>query len=90
MEKDFLSENFSGGTNGEIMLNCALDALHKEDFCMADVLVISDFEFSDPSSKTVEAIHVAQSQGTKFYGLRMRAANYVCSYNQLFDKMWVV
>ena len=72
------------------MLNCALDALHKEDFCMADVLVISDFEFSDPSSKTVEAIHVAQSQGTKFYGLRMRAANYVCSYNQLFDKMWVV
>lgn len=88
--KDFLYEHFTGGTDGEGMLNCALEALYKEDFCMADVLVISDFWFSDPSPKTVEAIHVAQSQGTKFYGLRMGAADYVCSYNQLFDKMWVV
>ena len=43
--KKFLEEGFSGGTNGEQMLAVALDALQTKDLCMADVLIISDFEF---------------------------------------------
>ena len=86
----FLSEHFTGGTDGECMLNLALEALETKDFSMADVLIISDFQFPYPSKRTVEAIHAAQGMGTKFYGLRMFDEDYEYKYNQLFDRMWVV
>lgn len=41
----FFEEGFSGGTDGEQMLAAALDTLQTKDFCMADVLIISDFFF---------------------------------------------
>ena len=88
--RDFLSEYFTGGTDGESMLNLALEALGTESFSMADVLIISDFEFPYPSRKTVEAIHSAQGMGTKFYGLRMVGDDYEYKYNQLFNHMWVI
>ena len=87
--RKFLEEHFTGGTDGEDMLHYALVALDKKDFSMADVLVISDFEFSMPRKVTCEAIAEAQAEGTKFYGLRLSGGCYEKKYDTLFDKMWV-
>ena len=46
--KDFLDHGFSGGTNGEEMLKIALRVLETETYSLADILIISDFEFSKP------------------------------------------
>ena len=88
--RKFLEECFCGGTDCEDMLKNVLQALDKKDFEMADVLVISDFEFPYPSKATIEHIAKAQSEGTKFYGLRMDGEGYERRYDKLFDKMWTI
>lgn len=88
--RKFLEECFCGGTDCEDMLKNVLQALDKKDFEMADVLVISDFEFPYPSKATIEHIAKAQSEGTKFYGLRMDGEDYERRYDKLFDKMWTI
>lgn len=91
----FLSDHFTGGTDGEQMLSYAIEALGTEDFSMADVLIISDFEFASPRASTQKEITKAQSQGTRFYGLRLGCGDYYKmyyekTYEKLLDKMWVV
>lgn len=91
----FLTEHFSGGTDGNQMLGYAIDALAEGAFEMADVLIVSDFEFNAPKDSLKKAIVKAQGQGTKFYGLRIGCGAlydsfYERSYEQLLDKMWVV
>ena len=91
----FLTEHFSGGTDGNQMLGYAIDALAEGAFEMADVLIVSDFEFNAPKESIEKAIVKAQGQGTKFYGLRIGCGTlydsfYERSYEQLLDKMWVV
>ncbi len=91
----FLTEHFTGGTDGNQMLGYAIDALAEGVFEMADVLIVSDFEFDPPKDSLKKAIVKAQGQGTKFYGLRIGCGAlydsfYERSYERLLDKMWVV
>ncbi len=91
----FLTEHFTGGTDGNQMLGYAIDALAEGAFEMADVLIVSDFEFDSPKDSLKKAIVKAQGQGTKFYGLRIGCGTlydsfYERSYERLLDKMWVV
>ena len=58
-------------------------------------LIISDFEFASPKASIQKEIIKAQSQGTKFYGLRLGCGDYYGmyyerAYEKLLDKMWVV
>ena len=89
----FLAEHFTGGTDGNVMLSCAIDALDSEDFSMADVLIISDFEFAMPESLVQKKMKEAQGMGTRFYGLRLGCGKcydkyYEREYKKLLDRMW--
>ena len=84
--KKFLEEGFSGGTCGEEMLAAALNALQTKDFCMADVLIISDFIFPLPIEKTHKRMEKEHSKGTRYYGLQIGETEN--SYKTVLDKIW--
>lgn len=85
----FLERGFSGGTNGEEMLHTAIATLHKKDFSLADVLIISDFEFPLPVPKTKAKMKVEHDKGTRFYGLQIGDRSYY-NYESILDKIWKV
>ncbi len=77
----------NGGYNdGEQMLAAALDALKTKDFCMADVLIISDFFFLLPSGKTYKRMVTEHAKGTRYYGLQIGETKN--SYSSVLDKIW--
>lgn len=84
----FLNNRFSGGTSPEAMINEALATLHQTNYSLADVLIISDFIFQQPSTTTVESINKAHKNGVRFYGLMIGRRNTVCEL--LLLKMWKV
>lgn len=84
----FLEGGFSGGTDGEEMLNSAIAALQKKEFCMADVLIISDFEFPLPLQSTRDKMGTEHNKGTRFYGLQI--GTWANNYESILDKMWKV
>lgn len=86
--KSFLKNVFTGGTDGEKMLACVLQTLNTENYSMADVLVISDFEFNLPSPQTRKKIKEEQKKGTRFYGLLIGKER--SGYENIMDKMWNV
>lgn len=86
----FLSEHFTAGTDGNQMLSSALEVLEAEHFSMADVLIISDFEFDPPKAPIRKAIVEAQNQGTRFYGMRLTGFYYEAAYQEILDKIWEV
>ena len=55
---------------------------------MADVLVISDFEFEKPMSNTLKRKQEEQKKGTRFYGLQI--GNSYNVYEKILNKIWVV
>lgn len=85
---DFLSNRITGGTDGEDMLNKALNQLDSANFEMADVLIISDFYFSTPKDKTLRRIDGAHHQGTQFYGLCINGDER--KYSKILDKIWKI
>lgn len=85
----FLERGFSGGTNGEEMLHTAIATLHKKAFSLADVLIISDFEFPLPVPKTKAKMKVEHDKGTRFYGLQIGDRSYY-NYESILDKIWKV
>lgn len=87
---DFLKEDFTGGTDGEMMFDHALGALDTDPFSMADVLVISDFIFQYPCEQTEKRIKAVQQKGTRFYGLRIHSRGTNHKYDKLFDKIWQI
>ena len=82
----FFEEGFSGGTDGEQMLAAALDALQTKDFCMADVLIISDFFFPLPIDKTHKRMETEHAKGTRYYGLQIGETKN--PYDKVLDKIW--
>ena len=84
----FLDNTFTGGTDGEQMLNAALKMLQTSNFSMADVLIISDFYFSNPSKGTRDKMTMEQNKGTKFYGLNIDGSKN--NYNDILDRIWKV
>ena len=85
----FLEQSFSGGTDGEQMLADAIRVLQKGTYEMADVLIISDFEFPVPVAATMDKISKEKSLGTRFYGLKIGRYG-VKGYDNVMDKIWVV
>ena len=84
--KSFLEDRFSGGTDGEEMLNLSIKMLQSKTFGMADVLIISDFYFPLPEDSTRKKMLVEHDKGTCFYGLKIDSADQ--SYDTLLDKAW--
>lgn len=84
----FLSNTYSGSTNGEQMLRDAINRLYTENYSMADVLIISDFAFAMPLPDTLAAIRREQMQGTHFYGLQIGCLK--TPYRQILDKIWTI
>lgn len=83
--REFMKKSFTGGTCGEFMLNDILKALKTKNYSMADVLIISDFQFDSPLNKTKETIIKEQEKGTCFYGLQIGKGNNV--YKTILDKV---
>lgn len=83
----FLSDSFSGGTDGELMLAEAIRVLQTGTYEMADVLIISDFEFPVPKAKTMVNINKEKSLGTRFYGLQIGRSNH--KYHKIMDRIWL-
>ena len=83
--KSFLKNQFSGGTDGEYMLAFVLDALNTDNYAMADVLIISDFEFNLPLSPTRKKIEEEQKKGTRFYGLQI--GKVYSGYDKILDRI---
>lgn len=84
----FINNKFTGGTNAEEMLSVALSTLKQKDYSLADVLIISDFIFPQPSPAIVEAINKAHKNGTRFYGLKI--GYHKCTYDSFLSYMWMV
>ena len=63
---NFLKDSFSGGTDGEQMLTEAIHVLQKGTFEMADVLIISDFQFPTPQPVTKERIDTENRSALDF------------------------
>ena len=85
---NFLDNTFTGGTDGEEMLNAAMKMLNSSKFSMADVLIISDFYFSVPKPATRDKMNQERAKGTRFYGLKIDSN--AKSYDTILDKIWKV
>lgn len=82
----FLEDRFSGGTDGEEMLNLSVKMLQSKAFGMADVLIISDFDFPLPKDSTWKKMLEEHSKGTCFYGLKINSTDRL--YDTILDKTW--
>ena len=82
----FLAMQFTGGTDGELMFRDVMRALGTENFEMADVLLVSDFCFSNPMSITLDKIKAEKRKGTRFYGLCISGNPCYCP--EIIDHMW--
>lgn len=82
----FLEERFTGGTDGEAMLNRAIEKLQSKSFGMADVLIISDFYFPPPLGPTKKKMLIEHNKGTRFYGLKINSIGQL--YDKILDKTW--
>lgn len=82
----FLAMQFTGGTDGELMFRDVMRALGTENFEMADVLLVSDFCFSNPMSITLDKIKAEKRKGTRFYGLCISGNSCYCP--EIIDHMW--
>lgn len=84
----FLQTGFTGGTNGEEMLQRALEQLAGERYEMADILIISDFYFFKPLEGTLMKMEEERTKGVCFYGLQI--GKHCCEYQEILDKVWKV
>lgn len=87
---NFLTHSFSGGTDGEQMLTEAIRVLQNGTYEMADILIISDFEFSVPINATLEKIQKEKALGTRFYGLQIGQSGTKEYRTTILDKMWTI
>lgn len=83
----FLSNSFSGGTDGEEMFAESIRVLQTETYEMADVLIISDFEFPAPKATTLVNIDKEKSHGTRFYALQIGRSGH--KYHKIMDRIWI-
>ena len=67
----FLSDYYSGGTDGNEMLKAGIKMLNSEKYAMADMLIISDFIFDPPNDSVSQFMQEERQKGTRFYGLQI-------------------
>lgn len=85
--ESFFEKRYTGGTDGEEMLNKIIEQLQTSPYSMADALIVSDFEFDLPSETTMRKIKEEQNKGTRFYGLRIDGTS---DYDNVLDKVWKI
>ena len=85
----FLTNNMSGGSDGEEMLWEILQQLNNETYSKADALIVSDFEFAYCYGLEKD-VKDAQSKGARFYALNVRPGSAHPNYNKLLDKIWEI
>ena len=67
---EFLGRSFHGGTDLHAPLKTALDKLGEEGWARADVLLVSDGEFSTPSA-LMPRVDQQKEEGTRFHGVQI-------------------
>ena len=72
------------------MLAEAILVLQKGTYEMADILIVSDFEFPVPNTSTMEKINKEKTLGTRFYGLRIGHHGTKAYETKVLDKMWTI
>ena len=82
----FLSDCYSGGTDGNEMLKAGIKMLKTENYAMADMLIISDFIFDLPNAHVRQAMLEEHQKGTRFYGLQI--GKYTHEYHSVLDEVW--
>ena len=85
--ESFFEKRYTGGTDGEEMLNKIIEQLQTSQYAMADALIVSDFEFDLPAETTMKKIKEEQNKGTRFYGLRIDGTS---DYDNVLDKVWKI
>lgn len=88
--ESFLSDGYSGGSEGEQMLGQAMDVIEDGTFSMADVLIISDFRFPLPKTSTQDRMEKNRQKGTKFYGLQIGEYLSKYCYDETLDRIWKI
>ena len=88
---DFLSMSFHGGTDIQPALEAAIDMLEKQDFRMADVLVISDFVIPRLDKDVYERLlDSRRSNETHYHGLLIvRGFDPRVPPLPMFDHHWI-
>ena len=61
---------------------------YTNNYSLADVLIISDFVFKQPSTTTIESINKAHKNGARFYGLMIDNHSSACE--SFLTKMWII
>ena len=84
----FLSDYYSGGTDGNEMLKAGIKMLNSEKYAMADMLIISDFIFDPPNGCVSQFMQEERQKGTRFYGLQI--GNDSHEYEKVLDKIWQI
>ena len=84
----FLSDYYSGGTDGNEMLKAGIKMLNSEKYAMADMLIISDFIFDPPNDRVSQFMQEERQKGTRFYGLQIGRDSHV--YDTILDKVWQI
>lgn len=85
---DFLTKSFYGGTDALPALNYSLEAIEKEEYRGADILMISDFLLDSVDEKTEERIKEAKKRNNRFYSLAIGNLNMEEKLKDLFTKQW--
>ena len=85
--ESFFEKRYTGGTDGEEILNKIIEQLQTSQYSMADALIVSDFEFDLPAETTMRKIKEEQNKGTRFYGLRIDGTS---DYDNVLDKVWKI
>ena len=86
--ESFLSDYYSGGTDGNEMLKAGIKMLNTEKYAMADMLIISDFIFDPPNDRVSQFMQEERQKGTRFYGLQIGRESHV--YDTILDKVWQI
>ena len=91
----FLQMGFHGGTDVFPALWKGLEMMKDEAYQKADLLVVSDFEFSYDNEELLDTMNEQREKGNHFFGLSiMENYGYRHSYRRdgarekLFDEMW--
>ena len=84
----FLSDYYSGGTDGNEMLIAGIKMLNTKNYSMADMLIISDFLFDAPTAIVLKSMREEQQKGTRFYGLQIGGHQH--DYDIILDKVWQI
>ena len=84
--ESFLSDRYTGGTDGNEMLKGGIRMLKTQMYAMADMLIISDFMFEPPEEHVRKLMEEEHQKGTRFYGLQI--GRYSHDYDTILDKVW--